>query len=172
MTRILIYGYGNPGREDDGLGIAFAEAMQKWSRSQNRKNISFEIDYQLNIEDAHTISKYDLVLFADASQEKLDHFAVSVVKASDKVNFTMHTVSPSYVCHLCSEIFNRDPDTLLLHIRGYQWKMKEGLSEKAKLNLQLALDYIQSMIDQPEDWRKQMHASAEILCKENKSSII
>ncbi len=150
MNRILIYGYGNPGREDDGLGIAFAEAMQQWAVEHDIKNLSFEIDYQLNIEDALEISKYDMVMFADASQEDIDHFKITNVTPSDKVNFTMHSVSPSYVGHLCSKIFNRKPEILLIHIKGYQWEMKEGLSNKATLNMERALEHVQSMLKQSE----------------------
>ena len=162
MKKILIYGYGNPGREDDGLGIAFADALEKWAQKQNLEGICFDVNYQLNIEDAHTISNYDLVLFADASQEDIEHFAISPVKPSNKVNFTMHTVSPSYVCHLCSKIFNRTPDAFLLHIKGYQWEMKEGLSSSAEKNLQMALDLIQSMLSSSDTLKSQLEGLHEV----------
>lgn len=32
--KILIYGYGNPGRQDDGLGNEFIKRMEKWVRSE------------------------------------------------------------------------------------------------------------------------------------------
>lgn len=156
MDRILIYGYGNPGREDDGLGIAFADAMQKWSIDHDIKNLSFEVNYQLNIEDALEISKYDLVMFADASQEEIDHFQISEVVPSQKVNFNMHSVSPSYVGHLCSEIFNKNPKTLLIHLKGYQWEMKEGLSKGAVLNLEMALTHVQAILKNPETMENQL----------------
>ena len=45
--KILVYGYGNPGREDDGLGIRFAEIIETWDL-QNAwvKEINFgTLDY-------------------------------------------------------------------------------------------------------------------------------
>ena len=32
--RILIYGYGNPGRQDDGLGIRLSEELENWAHQQ------------------------------------------------------------------------------------------------------------------------------------------
>ena len=59
---ILFYGYGNPGRQDDALGISFVDEMEKWVKSQKLENIDFDTNYQLNIEDAEKISQYDLVI--------------------------------------------------------------------------------------------------------------
>ena len=64
--KILFYGYGNPGRQDDGLGICFVEEMEKFVRDKDISDISFDSNYQLNIEDADTIKNYDLVFFCDA----------------------------------------------------------------------------------------------------------
>ena len=30
MSSILIYGYGNPGRQDDGLGPTLVDALETW----------------------------------------------------------------------------------------------------------------------------------------------
>ncbi|VGO14536.1 hypothetical protein PDESU_03099 [Pontiella desulfatans] len=59
----LVIGYGNPGRLDDGLGPAFAERIQGLGLS----GVTVESNYQLNIEDAELVSRYDTVVFADAS---------------------------------------------------------------------------------------------------------
>jgi len=64
--QILIYGFGNPGREDDGLGIELARRLEDWSKKSGLPGITFDSNYQLNIEDAEVISEKDLVIFADA----------------------------------------------------------------------------------------------------------
>lgn len=141
LKRILIYGFGNPGRKDDGLGIAFAEQMEKWSRRKGIKNIDFDSNYQLNIEDAYVISKYDLVLFADASLEPVDQYKITFVEPSPHVNFSMHSISPSYVAYLCRELYNRKPLIFLLHIKGYEWELEEGITPKASNNLKKAISF-------------------------------
>ena len=66
---VLIYGYGNPGRQDDGLGNEFVEIMEKWIADEGIKNVFTDSNYQLNIEDADTISSKDIVVFVDATIE-------------------------------------------------------------------------------------------------------
>ncbi|MEE8441655.1 MAG: hypothetical protein V3S41_08045 [Spirochaetia bacterium] len=69
--KILIYGIGNPGRQDDGLGALLVEEIQRAVGSTTPTGadheFSFDANYQLNIEDAEAISRHDIVVFADAS---------------------------------------------------------------------------------------------------------
>lgn len=141
--QILIFGYGNPGRQDDGLGAAFIARMEEWLKVHPNENIHLDTNYQLNIEDAEQISAYDTVLFVDASLEPIDRFSITQVLPSEaKVEFTMHAVSPAFVLDLCQKIFQRTPETYLLHIKGYEWEFSEQLSDEARANLDAAFDYI------------------------------
>jgi len=136
----LIYGFGNPGRQDDGLGVAFAERLEQWAESENIRNIEFDTNYQLNIEDAEVLSNHDLVIFADASVEETDSFYISRITGNADATFTTHAASPEYIVYLCESLFHRKPAAFLLHIKGYEWEMKEGLTGKAGKNLVRALD--------------------------------
>ncbi len=143
MNKILFYGYGNPGRQDDSLANALVEKLHKWAKENNIENIDFDSNYQLNIEDAELISHYDKVIFADASMEEIDDFFLSKVSPNEaKVEFSMHAVSPSYVLDLCNKIYNKIPETYLLHIKGYQWEFMCPMTEKAEKNLFAAFSYI------------------------------
>jgi hydrogenase maturation protease len=148
--KILVYGYGNPGREDDGLGIRFAEIIETWAEENSALAIDVDMNYQLNIEDALTISGYDVVFFVDASMEPIDEYIMTRVTPSDKVNFSMHSVSASYITYLSREIYDKQPITFLIHIKGYQWELKEGLTEKAIKNMQSALGYFKGLIENTE----------------------
>jgi hydrogenase maturation protease len=149
--QILIYGYGNPGRQDDGLGIALTERLALWVSENQIAGVEFDSNYQLNIEDAVAIAQKDLVIFADASEEDIDDFCLSRVDASSKVSFTTHAASPGYIVQLCKELFQKEPLVLLLHIKGYEWNFQEGLSERARANLDSALDHMQTMLVNPEN---------------------
>ncbi len=142
--RVLVYGYGNPGREDDGLGNEMASMIQKWIDEHKLGCMATDSNYQLNIEDAEKVSEWDIVVFVDASKEdELHEFSFKKVVPSDaKVEFTMHAVSPSYVQHLSEELFNKAPETYVLAIKGYEWDFKEGLSANATLNLEQAYQYL------------------------------
>ena len=140
--QILIYGYGNPGRQDDGLGIEFVNRMENWVSEVGVEGFEFENNYQLNIEDAEAIADKDLVIFADASEENIEDFCLSMVDGKAKLAFTTHAASPGYIVKLCKDLFNKEPLVLLLHIKGYEWEFMEGLSDKAGENLAKALEYM------------------------------
>jgi hydrogenase maturation protease len=147
--RVLLYGYGNPGRKDDGLGPVLSDLLEKWIVQEDLKNMQVDSNYQLNIEDALTIRDYDIVIFIDASIEDIDSFTVTRVEPSDRVNYTMHSVSPSFVLHLCEKIFQYVPETFLVHIKGYEFELEEGLSDKAAENLHLAFRFIKDLLLEP-----------------------
>ena len=147
--RILIYAYGNPGRQDDGLGNRFAEELGKWINDKNIQGIETESNYQLNIEDSLTIADKDIVIFVDASNEDIEDILFSVVEPSEgKSEFTTHSASPAFVLALCIRLYDKHPKAYLLQIRGYEWEFKEGLSAKAEKNLQKALEFVEGILQE------------------------
>ncbi len=147
MQNVLLYGFGNPGRQDDGLGIKLTEKIENWAGSQSLLKIQVDTNYQLNIEDAETISNYDCVIFADASQEEIESFEYTDIDPSEaRVEFTMHAVSPAYILYLCNHLFHKNPRASLLHIKGYLWDFKEGLSGQAAKNLERAFSFLKNKL--------------------------
>ena len=149
MVKTLLYGYGNPGRMDDGLGNCFVNELQQWIEQENIKNIHTDSNYQLNIEDAEKILAYDRVIFVDASKEPIDQFSFTKVDAAKaRVEFTMHAVSPAYVFYLCEDLFQKSPETYLLHIKGYEWDFQEILTPQAQENKNAAMQFLKQQIKQ------------------------
>ena len=144
--QILVYGYGNPGREDDGLGIELVKQLEEWSKKSGMQGIDFDSNYQLNIEDAEAISAKDVVVFIDASTEDIEDFILTEVTGESDVSFTTHAASPGYIVKLCADLFGKCPRVFLLHIKGYQWEFKEGLSEPAQNNLHKALEFMKEYL--------------------------
>ena len=144
--KILIYGYGNPGRQDDGLGVMLAEELEKWSLENGLTHIHVDSNYQLNLEDAAEIANYNVVIFADASKEDIPHFSFEPLTPSEKVEFTMHAVSPAFILHLCRQVFNCEPEAYLLHIRGHEWEFMDSITDFARDNLNGACEYVKKFI--------------------------
>jgi len=82
MKKILVYGYGNPGRQDDALGVLCAKRIKQWAEEHFPGAVDVDMNYQLNIEDAEKISHYDQVIFADASQENILQYNLTLLKPS------------------------------------------------------------------------------------------
>ncbi len=56
--RVLIYGYGNPGRQVDALGNEMVKKIQDWIDEHKLVCMETDSNYQLNIEDAEKISEW------------------------------------------------------------------------------------------------------------------
>jgi hydrogenase maturation protease len=149
QKKILVYGYGNPGRQDDGLGIAMADTLKKWAEEKGFAYLNFDQNYQLNIEDASKIMDFDLVIFADASIETIDSFRMDEVAPDLKTEFSMHSVSPSFVLGLSREIATSSiPKVYLLHIKGYEFNFMQEMTAAAKENLIAAENYLKQFLQE------------------------
>jgi hydrogenase maturation protease len=140
--RVLVYGYGNPGRQDDGLGAALVERLEE----ARLPGVDLECNYQLNIEDADTVSCYDSVIFVDASREGQEPYSFYRIEPASEIAFTTHAMSPEAVLALCQDIYGSSPDAYVLAIPGYKWEMAEGLTEKAAINLDVSYDFVISLL--------------------------
>lgn len=130
----LIYGIGNVGREDDGLGWAFVDWIE-----ENKLCLEAELvrNYQLHLEDADLISHKKRVLFIDATKkEEIKKFKLSKVEAKMDVTFTSHAISVPSVLAISTQCFDSAPEVYLLEIKGYAWELKIGLTPHAKKNLE------------------------------------
>lgn len=133
----LIYGIGNVGREDDGLGWAFVDWIE-----ENKLCLEAELvrNYQLHLEDADLISDKKRVLFIDATKkEEIKNFKLSKVEAKMDVTFTSHAISVPSVLAISTQCFDNVPEVYLLEIKGYAWELKIGLTPHAKKNLEDAI---------------------------------
>lgn len=139
---ILVFGYGNPSRGDDCLGISFAESIEKKSYT----NVETDTNYQLNAEEALSISTKDLAIFVDASENDIKDFRITRLEPTVEVFFSTHAMSPGSILALCHELYNKKPATFLLEIKGYTWELGEPLSEKADSNLKKALEFFDTMM--------------------------
>ncbi len=146
LPKILIYGYGNPGRQDDALGILLIGKFETWLIENKYSFIDTDQNYQLNIEDAESISKYDLVIFLDASVEEIKSVLIEPVYPDLKTDFSMHSVTPAFVLALSQQVFHRSPETYQMHIRGYKYKFMEPVSKEAERNLETAFKELTSFI--------------------------
>lgn len=141
---ILIIGYGNPGRLDDGLGPSFAKAIE----DLGLPGVRVERDYQLTVEDAADVSRFPIVIFADADTGGPEPFWIRrLLPSNDAMSFSSHSVSPEGVLALARDLFDSEPDAFLLGIRGYEFnEFEERLSEKARANLAEAVKYMASAL--------------------------
>jgi hydrogenase maturation protease len=133
--RVLVLGYGNPGRQDDGLGPAAAAGIGalEWP------NLKVQDNYQLNIEDAIDVAEHDVVWFVDAAKTGPEPFAVQELSPAASFEFTSHVVRPEVILSIAHRYFGRSPRAFLLAIRGYEFEFVEEFTTRASDNLRAAV---------------------------------
>jgi hydrogenase maturation protease len=142
---VLLIGYGNPGRLDDGLGPAVAEAAARWGI----EGLTVDSDYQLAVEDALALSNAGVVIFADADVRGPEPFHFTRIQPADEVSFTTHSIRPEALVGLARKLFGADTPAYVLGIRGYEFnEFGERLSRKAMKNLDAALAFLNTLISE------------------------
>jgi hydrogenase maturation protease len=143
INKILLIGYGNPARADDGLGHALAEEIE----SKNFSDVTIEADYQLTIEDSAQVAEHNIVIFADASVNCGEPFSFEPLTARESGSFSSHSVEPAEVMALAENLFGSKARGFILAIRGYEFdQFGAAMTEKAKANLRKAVVFIEKLL--------------------------
>ena len=137
-NKVLLIGIGNSGRGDDGLGWKFTDMLKRYKFDF----LDYEYRYQLQVEDTLLISRYNMVIFADASHEILENgFEVKSCTPANHYFFSSHIQSPETILYLANDLYNKQPAAYTVAITGHHWELKTSLSRNAKKNLQSALAF-------------------------------
>lgn len=136
---VLVIGYGNPGRMDDGLGPAVIEALDGLAL----EGVDVDADYQLIVEDAAEVAAHKVVVFADAAEAGPEPFFFRPVEPKGELGFSSHGCEPGQVMALAHELFKADTKGYILGIRGYEFnEFRESLSDRARANLVAATEFL------------------------------
>jgi hydrogenase maturation protease len=122
----LIYGIGNVGRQDDGLGWAFVDWLETTGRGGAA---TLHRGYQLQLEDAELVSRFGRVLFVDATKDpRVRDVAVLTPEPAYDVPFTSHALTVPMVLATARLCFGATPEARILALRGHAWELEQGLS--------------------------------------------
>lgn len=139
---ILIIGYGNPIRGDDGIGQAVIAEVEQW----NLANVRSQSLHQLTPELSAEMAEVETVIFVDADLGG-DHVNISAVEPlpSDLFNWA-HSLNPRSLLSLTQFLYQKSPETWLIAIPGENFELSETLSEKALNGIQEALKIIKNLL--------------------------
>jgi hydrogenase maturation protease len=139
---LLVFGIGNIGRSDDGLGWAFIDRIQQEPGVTGQ----LEYRYQLNVEDAALVSKARRVVFVDSCREELERgFEWKTCAPAEDFEFTTHVLPPRAVLWYCRDLYGKAPPAHLLMIQGHCWDLQTGLSTAAERGLERALAFFNDL---------------------------
>ena len=139
----LLFAIGNSGRQDDGLGWAFAEAVEQAGFFKGK----IHYRYQLQVEDAELVSQAACVIFVDAFKGELpDGFDWRPCEPAPVFHFSTHAISPESILFLSESLFEKLPEAHYLLMQGEAWELEIGLTEPAEKRLEQALSFFNNLL--------------------------
>jgi len=155
--KVLVLGYGNPYRRDDGLGPLLAERVAQWLASLGEA-AELWVGQQLLPELAEELVNHDVAIFCDASAVPLeDGFLLEELDiSSDPEGLTLHSVSPQWLLGLAQSLAGRMPKACLLSVEGESFDFREGLTPRCEERAKAALQRFQI-------WWKSVNDSAVMI---------
>ena len=141
MKKLLILGYGNPDREDDGvawhilraitLKLGLTAPASYEDDFPEHAVIDFAFHLQLTPEMAEDIHEYPYVCFVDAHTGNIPEPVRLINVESEFQNspFTHH-LTPQSLMSMCETLYGRKPDAALLSVLGHRFLFTRQLSEE------------------------------------------
>jgi hydrogenase maturation protease len=157
--RLVVFGWGNDARGDDGLGplLLARIAAAGW------RDVTAIEDFQLQIEHALDLDGAEAALFLDAGRNTPAPFTFSEIWPKRDMSHTTHTLAPEAVLDVCARSLGRTPPpSFTLCMPGERFELGEGLSEEARGRLDTAWAFVQGLMGERsvEAWRRAARASA------------
>ena len=142
--KVLVLGYGNVSRCDDGVGWFVAEELRK----RPLPGVEVQTVHQLDIDLAETIHHFDVVIFVDAAVPQNPHAVTRTVVAPDlQSNAIVHSLRPADLLGLAISLFGRSPRGLLFSIRGCNFDFGMELSAPTEEAARIVVEKITELTD-------------------------
>jgi len=142
MARILIIGYGNPLRSDDGLGWRAATELSRKLSGEDSDILSC---HQLTPELAAPVSTAEVVFFIDAAQngEPGDIRCNTVVPETWNPRFS-HDLSPGAILTLAQQLYGSFPPSFVVSLCGRCFEHGKTLSHE----VQVSIPHLVALVEQ------------------------
>jgi hydrogenase maturation protease len=138
--RVLVIGYGNPLRGDDGVGLVAALQL---GRIVDPDHVATMGVHQLMPELAETISRFDRVIFIDAAADRPAGYLTSrVVEPVDANRLMTHHFTPEVLLALSQRLFGKYPEAHLLTIAGSNFGHRDDLSPAVQRACDKLVDHL------------------------------
>jgi hydrogenase maturation protease len=160
LNRILVIGYGNPDRQDDGvawhilcalstkLGLPAPSTYE--DEFPVNDGLDFAFSLQLTPEMAEEIAAYERVCFVDAHTGDIpqDVQMIPVRSEFQRSPFTHH-LTPQSLLSMCETLYNKKPEAALVSVRGYHFGFERELSVETDALVPKAVSLIMNWLESP-----------------------
>ncbi len=140
-TDLLVIGYGNTLRGDDGVGPRVAEAVG----ALRLPGVRTLICQQLSPEHAAPISLADTVVFVDAAVDAPTEVQLRQLTPNDSPQLMAHAADPRTMLALARDVFGHVPQAWWLTIPAVNLEFSEALTPEAQRGCAEALEKIRAL---------------------------
>lgn len=146
MKSILIIGYGNQTRSDDGVGWYVADKIEKATQRDALQVDVLKLN-QLTVDLAEEIKDRELVIFVDAHlNDDKDLLQSEEVKPNYKLGLTAHYLLPETLLAICEGLYNKAPKARIFSVKGLSFDFGEKLSNQTQNAADQAVEQIIKMV--------------------------
>jgi len=145
-VRVLVIGYGNTLRGDDGFGVAAAEHLREMLQSDFVRILTCQ---QLTPELANEMSKVDRVIMIDAARgDRPGLITVTRVEPEGDLTTFTHELRPSTLLACSQGLYGSSPETFLVSVTGYSFDFSDKLSDTMTRIMRDVLIRVRELVDQ------------------------
>ena len=138
-SSLLVIGYGNTLRGDDGVGPRVVEAVELL----HLPGVRTLVCQQLSPEHAAPISLAQTVIFVDAAVDAAGEVQLRRLEPNDTTQLMAHAADPRTMLALSRDVFGHVPRAWWLTIHAVKLDFSEDLTPEARRGLTEAVEMIQ-----------------------------
>ncbi len=142
-AELLVIGYGNSLRRDDGVGPRVAEAIE----ALNLPGVQTLVCQLLSPEHADPISRARRVIFVDAAVDRIDGVHFRKLEPGETSQLMAHAADPRTMLALSRDVFGRVPEAWWLTIPAIHLGFGTDYSSAAEAGFHSAVAEIKRLAD-------------------------
>jgi len=135
---LLVIGYGNTLRQDDGAGPMVVETIE----SHALPGVLTLVSPQLSPEHAEAVAGARVVVFVDAQAGPASEVNLQQVRPGESTQVTTHAAEPRTVLALARDVFGHAPPAWLLTIPAQGFEFGAGFSPLTQQGIEVAVSKV------------------------------
>jgi hydrogenase maturation protease len=140
---LLVIGYGNTLRRDDGVGPRVAETIE----SLNLRGVSSLACHQLSPEHAEAVARARQVVFVDAAVDDISGIKLRKLQAGKTTQLMAHAADPSTLLALARDVFGHAPEAWWLTIPAVKLGFGTDFSKETEAGFRAAVIEIRHLAE-------------------------
>lgn len=145
--QVLVIGFGNTQRRDDGIGPYLVQRLEK--RIGPCAGVGFVAAYQLSPEMAEDLQRARAAIFVDATVEFVEHGwrCEQIGPEPWNTSFQTHHLAPGLLLGLLLALYGRVPPAWMVAIQGEDFGFGTQISSAARSRAERAVEKIMQILE-------------------------